>query len=144
MSRNGISDVLYKSACAHAVAGVELLCPYYDFDVFDYVQFLPTKYKFRRLYGKYLQKKLLYRRIPRHVLERPKRGFVMDFVEFGIEPIRSLTDKYLNRKRLSETGLVNPDFAIKCVEDFYRGDTNMGPKLWTLLMFELWREKFSI
>jgi hypothetical protein len=77
-------------------------------------------------------------------LARPKRGFIMDFVEFGVDKTRALTDRYLTRKRLNETGLFNAEFALKCVDDYYRGDTNMGPKLWTLLMFEMWREKLSI
>ena len=135
----GINNVLYKSRQAHDANLVDLICPYYDLQLFNFIQFLPTRYKFRGLYGKYLQKKLLYRYVPEKMLSRPKRGFVMDFVEFGMAPLRSLTDKYLNRKRLDETGMVNTDFALKCVEDYYKGDTNMGPKLWTLLMFEMWR-----
>ena len=140
----GISDVLFKAGAGHNASLVDILCPYFDLDFFNFVQFLPTKYKFRRLYGKYLQKQLLYRKIPRAILERPKRGFVMDFVEFGVDTTRALTDRFLTRKRLAETGLFNVDFALKCVEDYYHGDSNMGPKLWTLLMFEIWREEFSV
>jgi asparagine synthase (glutamine-hydrolysing) len=87
---------------------------------------------------------LLYRKIPRKLLERPKRGFIMDFVEFGVDRTRALTDRYLTRRRLDETGLFDTEFALECVNNYYRGDTNMGPKLWTLLMFEMWRERLSI
>src|SRR4029077_14100489 len=140
----GISDVLFKAAAAHNASHVDILCPYFDLEFFNFVQFLPTRYKFRRLYGKYLQKKLLFRKIPEAILKRPKRGFIMDFVEFGVDATRALTDRYLNRKRLSETGLFDTNFALQCVENYYRGDSNMGPKLWTLLMFEMWREKMSV
>lgn len=139
----GINSVLYKSRQAHDASLVDLICPYYDSQVFNFVQFLPTKYKFRRFYGKYLQKKLLYKYVPKKILDHPKRGFVMDFAEFGAAPLRALTDKYLSKKRLDETGIVNTNFALKCVEDYYKGDTNMGPKLWTLLIFEMWRDRFS-
>jgi asparagine synthase (glutamine-hydrolysing) len=140
----GISDVQFKASAAHQASQVDILCPYLDLDLFNFVQFLPTRFKYRRGYGKYLQKKLLYRKVPKRFLERPKRGFIMDFVEFGVDATRALTDRYLTRKRLGETGLFNVDFALKCVADYYHGDTNMGPKLWTLLMFEIWREKLSV
>ena len=140
----GISSALQKSRGTHDACGVDLVCPYYDVELCDFVNYLPTRYKFRRLYGKYLQKRLLYRHVPRRLLERPKRGFIMDFVEFGVAPIRALTDRYLAPARLREAGYVDADFATRCVEAFYGGDTNMGPKLWTLLMFELWREEAGI
>jgi asparagine synthase (glutamine-hydrolysing) len=140
----GINDVLFKASGAHNASQVDILCPFFDLDLYNFVQFLPTRYKFRGLYGKYLQKKLLYRKVPPRLLDRPKRGFIIDFVEFGVETTRALTDRYLTRKRLNETGLFNADFALRCVEDYYHGDRNMGPKLWTLLMFEIWRESCGV
>ncbi|MFA5062563.1 MAG: asparagine synthase-related protein [Candidatus Omnitrophota bacterium] len=139
----GINNVLYKSEQAHSASLVELVCPYYDAELFNFVQFLPTKYKFRRFFGKYLQKKLLYKYVPKKMLDRPKRGFVVDFAEFGMAPLRALTDKYLSKKRLDETGIINTSFALQCVEDYYRGDTSMGPKLWTLLVFGMWCDRFQ-
>jgi asparagine synthase (glutamine-hydrolysing) len=140
----GLDDVLYKATCSHNVYSVRLLRPYYDSGVFEFSRYLPTKYKFRKGRGRYLQNRLLSKLIPIDLINRPKRGFIVDFVEFGTADLKSLTDKYLSRKRLNETGLINADFAVKCVEDYYNGNLVMGPKLWVLLIFELWRERFSI
>jgi len=140
----GISSTLYKSCCVHDANLLKFQCPFYDPELVKFIQFLPTKFKFKRMYGKYLQKQLLYRKFPREMIDRPKRGFMMDFKELGEGTIKHLADQYLTKKRLNETGLINADFALKCVDDYFKGDSNMGPKMWTLLIFELWREKFSI
>ena len=139
----GTHGVLYKGSDIHDILRMDFICPYYEAELFDFVQFLPTEYKFRDGKGKYLHKQLLFRYVPRELLERPKHGVLINYNEFGLDILRDLTNKYLSRKRLDETGLVNADYALRCVEGYYRGDLRMGPLLWTLLVFELWRDKFS-
>jgi len=139
----GVNSALYKSCCAHDVNAIGFQCPFYDEELVNFIQYLPTKYKFNYFYGKHLQKKLLYEKFPPKLLNRPKRGFIFDFKDFGLEMLKSLTDKYLTTERLSETGLMNAEFALRCVEEYFKGNTSLGPKIWTLLIFELWRDKFS-
>ena len=78
------------------------------------------------------------------ILNRPKRGFRIDYSEFGADTLRGLTDEYVNKKTLSETGYLNVPFALKCVDDYFKGDIRMGPLLWALLVFEMWRKQYSM
>jgi asparagine synthase (glutamine-hydrolysing) len=110
----------------------------------EFVQCLPSKYKFRKGSGKYLHKRLLFRYISSDIMKRPKRGFRIDYSEFGVDTLRGLTDEYLTKKSLQETGYLNVDFALECVDNYYRGDRRMGPLLWTLLVFEMWRKQSSM
>jgi asparagine synthase (glutamine-hydrolysing) len=139
----GMDDVLCKATSCHDFWGVSLLRPFYDQPLFEFCRGLPTRYKFRRGRGRYLQKLLLARFLPPRMIHRPKRGFIIDFVEFGADNLRHLTDRYLTRQRLEERGLINADFALECVDEYYRGNRNLGPKVWTLLIFEAWREAFG-
>jgi asparagine synthase (glutamine-hydrolysing) len=139
----GMDDVLCKATGAHDAWGVSLLRPFYDQPLFDFCRSLPTRYKFRKGRGRYLQKHLLARYLPAQLIYRPKRGFIIDFVEFGVDSLKHLTDRYLTRRRLEERGLINADYALRCVEQYYQGNRNLGPKVWTLLVFEAWREAFG-
>jgi asparagine synthase (glutamine-hydrolysing) len=140
----GLDDVLYKATAVHNHLAVNLQRPMYDQPLFDFCRRLPTKYKFRKGRGRYLQSRLIERYVPREMMQRPKRGFIVDFVEFGETDIKRLTDRYLTRKRLDETGLLNADYGVQCVQNYFAGDKTMGPKMWVLLMFEMWRERFGI
>ena len=140
----GLDDVLCKATAIHNALGVRLLRPLYDQPLFEFCRFLPTKYKFRRGRGRYLQNRLISRYVPREMIDRPKRGFIVDFVEFGRDEIKGLADKYLSRKRLAETGLFDADYAAELVSAYFSGQKTLGPKMWVLLMFEMWREKFGM
>ena len=139
-----VNGVLHKGSDIHNSFLIDLICPYYDRDLADFVNSLPTKYKIRGYgFGKYLHKQLLYRYLPPEIWDRPKQGFNINFNEFGMDALRSLTDRYLNRKRIAETGLIDTDLAVRCVDEYYGGNARMGPLLWTLLVFEVWRDRFA-
>jgi asparagine synthase (glutamine-hydrolysing) len=138
-----VNGVLQKSCAVHSALLVNQICPFYDRDLIDFVERLPTCYKIRGVgYGKYLHKKLLYRHIPSTIWDRRKQGFIMNLNEFGLDFLRTVTDRYLHRSRLAESGFFNVDFARKCIEGYYEGNERMGPVLYTLLVFELWRDAF--
>lgn len=140
----GTHGVLYKGTDAHDALLLDFISPYYDPELFDFVQFLPSEFKFRKGKGKYLHKQVLFRYIPRKIMERPKHGFIINYSEFGLESLRSLTDTYLNKKRLKAADLYDAEYAVQVVDRYYNGDKRMGPLLWTLLVFEIWRDQFSL
>ena len=57
-----------------------------------------------------------------------------------MQTLQELTNEYLTKKALVETGLLDADFAMECVDNYYKGDSRMGPLLWNLLVFEIWRK----
>ena len=64
---------------------LKVLNPYLDNKVIDFAQSLPLSVKYKRGYGKYLNKKLLYRYIPKEYFDRPKPGSGMPFGELTDE-----------------------------------------------------------
>jgi asparagine synthase (glutamine-hydrolysing) len=139
----GVNGVQRKGCDIHDALLVDFICPYCDPDLFEFVQFLPTRLKLNRYgqAGKYLHRKLIKRYIPPEITARRKRGFLFDFADLGPEPLRKLTERYLSRKRLGESDLFDAGYAAQCVRDYFSGDLRMGPLLWTLLVFEIWRER---
>ncbi|MFC1799049.1 asparagine synthetase B family protein [Thermodesulfobacteriota bacterium] len=138
----GMDDVLIKNIMSHNANHLDLITPFYDNHFFDFCLQLPAKFKFRKGRGKYLQRLLLSDFLLPHMVKRPKRGFIIDFAEFGLQHLRNLTDTYLTRKRVSETGLFNTQSVLTLVNDYFNGNRKLGPKLWTFLMFEMWRETY--
>lgn len=135
--------VLLKSGTIHNAVGVEQICPYYDRALVDFICALPTRYKIRgKGYGKYLHTRLLERYVPPEVWRGRKRGFIFDFRSFDLAPLRSLTARYLDRGRLLEAGLFDPDFVGKSVDAYFKGDDRAGPAILTLLIFEMWRDRY--
>ena len=136
--------VLQKGSGIHNANLVEQVCPYYDRDLVDFICALPTRFKTRgNGYGKYLHKKLIGRYVPPEVFAGPKRGFIFDIREFAPARLRGLTDRYLDRARIAEAGMLDPDFVQKCTRSYLQGDDRMGPAVWSLLVFEMWRDRFG-
>ena len=136
--------VLQKSAAAHSACGLDQVCPYYDYEIMRFISSLPTRYKIRGVgFGKYLHKKLFSRYVPPEIWKGRKQGFIVDLKQFGVKPLRELTDYYLDGSRLDEAGLFNSGFVLKCVNDYYAGVERMGPIVFTFLMFEIWRDTFN-
>jgi len=119
--------------------------PYLDADVFRFANQLPDSLKFRKRYGKYLNRQLLHGRyLPRLLFNRPKRGTSLPFGANTNGPMARLIDEYLDRDRLRREGLFRNLDVIQRVVDAYRaGQHFQGHKLWTLIVFQIWRERTS-
>ena len=82
--------------------------------------------------------------LPDTIWKKRKQGFIINLREFEEQDIKKYTDHYLSRKRLQESGLLNVEFAQRCIDQFYNGNDRMGPVMYTFLIFELWRERFNM
>jgi asparagine synthase (glutamine-hydrolysing) len=96
--------------------------------------------------SKHLLRKVLYKYVPRELIERPKQGFAVPLASWLRGDLSPLVDDYLAPQRIRDAGLFDPREVATAVANFREGgpgnDRLDTEKLWQLLAFEMWREKW--
>lgn len=136
------NDLLVKVDIATMANSLEARSPFLDHHVIEFAASLPEKYKLRGLTTKYLLKKVLKQLLPAENLTRRKMGFGVPIGHW----FRGKLQPFLRETILSESalkrGLFKPDAVKRLVELHTRGERDYSPQLWTLLMLELWFQRF--
>ncbi|HKR15580.1 MAG TPA: asparagine synthase (glutamine-hydrolyzing) [Pyrinomonadaceae bacterium] len=136
------NDLLVKVDIATMAVSLEARSPFLDHHVIEFAASLPQKLKLRRLTSKYLLKKVLRKLLPSENLNRRKMGFgvpIGHWFRGKMQPFLReviLSDKALRR------GLFKPEAVRQLVELHVRGERDYSHQLWTLLMLELWFNRF--
>ena len=136
------NDLLVKVDIATMAVSLEARSPFLDHHVIEFAASLPENLKVRRLTTKYLLKKVLRKLLPSENLDRRKMGFgvpIGHWFRGKMQPFLReviLSDKALRR------GLFKPDAVRQLVELHARGERDYSHQLWTLLMLELWFNRF--
>ena len=138
----GIDCVDTKSERTVMANSLHVINPYLDRKVIEFAKSLPPHLKFKKGYGKYLPKKVLYKYVPPEYFDRPKRGSGIPFGNLTDKGMRLFISQYLNSERLKKEGIFKDIKIIEQNIDSYRsGDYFTGHKLWALIIFEIWLEK---
>ena len=103
---------------------------------------LPEDLKYRNGTGKYLLKKLLAKYVPNELFERPKMGFGVPIGRWFQTKLKDLLLDYLAPDRLKQEGLFDHKIVQEIVDEHLYNITNHQNRLWTLLMWEMWRERW--
>ncbi|HEX5884598.1 MAG TPA: asparagine synthase (glutamine-hydrolyzing), partial [Pyrinomonadaceae bacterium] len=136
------NDLLVKVDIATMAVSLEARSPFLDHHVIEFAASLPQKLKLRGLTSKYLLKKVLKKLLPSENLNRRKMGFgvpIGHWFRGKMQPFLReivLSEKALNR------GLFKPEAVRQLVELHARGERDYSHQLWTLLMLELWFNRF--
>lgn len=134
--------MLTKVDRASMAASLEVRIPLLDHRVVEFTASLPESLKFRNGTGKYLLKKLLAKYVPASLFERPKMGFGVPIDHWLRFELKDLLLDYLSTDRLKKQGLFNTDFVEKKINEHLSGRLNHQYRLWSLLMWEMWRERW--
>jgi asparagine synthase (glutamine-hydrolysing) len=86
---------------------------------------------------------VLYRHVPRVLIERPKMGFGIPLGEWLRGPLRDWAETLLNERRLRDAGLLEAGTVRRFWREHLEGDRNWQYLLWNVLMLEAWRERWA-
>jgi asparagine synthase (glutamine-hydrolysing) len=135
-------DILTKVDRASMAVSLEVRAPFLDPRVAEFAASLPASYKLRGRTTKYILKKAVAPLLPKFVTRRGKKGFGVPVAEWIKTSLRPLARDMLSPERVRRSGLFNPAYVARLLDEHERGVANHRKPLWTLLMFELWQESF--
>jgi len=134
--------MMTKADRAGMAAGLEVRVPLLDTRIVKYTSSLPEELKYRGGAGKYLLKRLLSRYVPPGLFQRPKMGFGVPIERWFRGELKALLLDYLSPERLKKEGLFDHGLVEEKIKEHLSGRVNHHYRLWALLMWEMWRERW--
>lgn len=131
-------DILVKVDRASMAVSLESRVPFLDPEVFEFAWGLPIEYKIKGGSGKHILRELLYRHMPRQLIDRPKMGFGVPLGEWLRGPLSGWASDLLSPERLAREGIFEAEPISKMLRDQLSGQRDFHYKLWTILMFQAW------
>ena len=136
------NDLLVKVDIASMANSLEARSPFLDHHVIEFAASLPEHLKLRGLTTKYILKKTLQKLLPSENLTRSKMGFGVPIGHWFRGQMQGFLREQLLSERASRRGLFRPEAVRQMVELHTRGERDHTHQLWTLLMLELWFQRF--
>jgi asparagine synthase (glutamine-hydrolysing) len=136
------NDLLVKVDIASMAVSLEARSPFLDHHVIEFAASLPEGMKLRGMTTKYLLKKTLRKLLPSENLTRPKMGFGVPIGHWFRGQMQPFLREQLLSDRAARRGLLRPEAVRRMVDEHTRGERDHTHPLWTLLMLELWFQRF--
>lgn len=134
-------DVLTKVDRAAMSVSLETRVPFLDHRVVELAWRLPLNMKIREGQGKWALRQILYKYVPRELIERPKAGFAVPLAEWLRGPLREWADSYLAADKLAREGYLDWQQVRAVWEQHLSGRHDFTQRLWYVLTFQTWLEK---
>jgi asparagine synthase (glutamine-hydrolysing) len=116
--------------------------PLLDHKLLEFAARVPAALKLRNGRSKYLLRRLLERRVPRSITERPKSGFAAPIGDWLRGPLASMAADLLLDGRLRDRGIFNQSEVRRVWNEHRTGAAQHPHRLWQLVMLELWFRTF--
>jgi asparagine synthase (glutamine-hydrolysing) len=135
-------DILVKVDRMSMAHSLEARTPYLDYRVVEFAATLPSALRLRGLHTKYLLKRCMAAKLPRAILSRRKEGFSIPMKHWLRRELRPLMQEVLSPARLRHDGLFDAAYVAQLQAEHLAGRANHAHQLWSLLVFECWRETY--
>ncbi len=133
-------DILAKVDRAAMSVSLETRIPLLDHRVVEFASRIPLAANLNRDGAKGILRKVLYRYVPRALVDRPKMGFAVPIDHWLRGPLRQWADELLDPARLRREGYLKPELIQHRWQEHKSGRRNLHYPLWNVLMFQSWLE----
>ncbi len=134
-------DILTKVDRATMAVALEARVPLLNHQVVEFAWRLPLELKLRDGQSKWALRQVLYRHVPRALVDRPKQGFSIPLAAWLRGALRDWAETMLAPSALAEDGLLNPVPIRHAWAEHISGRRDHAHALWAVLMFQAWRER---
>lgn len=136
-------DLLVKVDRASMANSLEVRSPFLDYRLFDFALNLPEKFRLNNLISKYILKKYAKGLIPKEIISRGKKGFGIPFSFWLRSKLKDFILDVFSEERIKREGFFQYPYIEKLLTDHFSNKCDNRKQIWTLLMFELWLEKYN-
>ncbi|MDE7477789.1 MAG: asparagine synthase (glutamine-hydrolyzing) [Lachnospiraceae bacterium] len=132
-------DILVKVDRSAMAVSLETRVPMLDKDVVEFAWTIPMEYKKQGDEGKLVLKDVLYKYVPKKMMDRPKKGFSIPITQWLREPgLREWAESLLDSRLIRQQGVLNADQVQRIWRDFI-DNGNWRIQIWYILMFQSWQ-----
>jgi asparagine synthase (glutamine-hydrolysing) len=135
-------DILTKVDRAAMAASLETRIPLLDPRVVELAWSVPPSLHEHDGRGKYLLRELLAARVPKALTDRPKKGFGVPVGAWLRGPLRPWAEELLAEPRLRKEGYLDPAPVRAAWSEHVSGARDWTAKLWAVLMWQSWHERW--
>jgi asparagine synthase (glutamine-hydrolysing) len=135
-------DILQKVDRATMSCSLEGREPFLDHMVIEWGARLPDGFKYFNGERKYILKQLVHKYVPKEMMDRKKMGFSIPISKLLSSDLKDLLYSYLDDSMLRKHGLFNIQYVNKMLQEFIGGKEGHYLKLWHILIFQMWYEKW--
>ena len=135
-------NILTKVDRATMSVGLEGREPFLDKSIIEFATQLPSHFKYRNGEQKWILKQITHKYLPKKIMNRPKMGFSPPVTEWFRDELKSYFLHYLSDEKLSRDGYFNVEEVVRMRNEYLNGKNISIKKLWFILMFQMWHEKW--
>ena len=121
---------------------LEARSPLLDHKVIEFAASLPENLKMKGFETKSLLKKVAAKLVPREVIYRRKMGFGVPIGNWFRGEMKNFVRDVLLSEKSLKRGIVKSEMIEKYVREHTEAERDHTAQIWTLLMLELWFQRF--
>ncbi|MEI7965642.1 MAG: asparagine synthase C-terminal domain-containing protein, partial [Chitinophagaceae bacterium] len=137
-----LDDILQKVDRAGMSVSLEGREPFLDHRVIEWAAQLPMEYKYNKGNKKFIIKEIVHQYIPKEMMDRPKMGFGIPVADWLQGELKPFVDQYLDEAFILKQDIFNNAEIQRIRRSFYQGKVERAEKIWYLLMFQMWYDKW--
>ena len=121
---------------------LEARVPLLDYKMVEFAFSLPPALKLSGNTTKYFFKNAMKGILPDEIINRQKEGFSIPIKNWLKTDLKGLMSDYLSEEKIKDAGFFNYKYVKKMMDDHLGNRQNHAHRLWSLILFNIWREKF--
>jgi asparagine synthase (glutamine-hydrolysing) len=118
--------------------------PLLDHRIVEFASQLPSSFKHKDGQTKIILKDIVHKYVPKSIMDRPKMGFIVPIMSWFKNELKDMIMYHLDEEKLKKEGYFNHKEVIGMRDRYLAGHSENIQKIWHLLIFQMWKEKWKL